>query len=115
MIKIIIYLLLTVSGINFFKMGSELTSFRIDLQSMHLSVSYLAAIGLFCYVASFLLWLNILQNNQLTYIIPIATGIGTILILISGVVIFKEVVTPLKIAGILLIIIGVFLINLKTK
>lgn len=53
------------------------------------------------------------RKFDLTYIMPIVTGISQILIIIAGLTIFKEHITKFGIIGIFLVIIGIVMLNIK--
>lgn len=55
--------------------------------------------------------LYLLKYNNVTHAVPIIRGLSAILIILMGVFIFKEHVTFIKILGILVILIGIFMIN----
>ena len=76
-------------------------------------MGYLTLAGFLLYLFSFLLWQRLLVNFDLSYIVPITTGISQIIILIAGYFLFKESIDLYKIIGVALIIIGVILITLK--
>ena len=55
----------------------------------------------------------LISKFDLGYIIPLTTALVYVLIFFASFVIFKEAFTALKIVGIVLIVIGVLLLNLK--
>lgn len=71
--------------------------------------AYLWASGV-CYVVSILLWLVVLSKVDVSYAYPFLS-IGYILSAIVGYFAFSEAVTPMRIAGIIVICIGVILIS----
>ena len=68
----------------------------ISGKSLCFNVSFASAAGAFMYLLSFILWLMLLKNHELSRIFPIAAGEG---------------VTPMRIAGIILVIAGVAIIR----
>lgn len=108
-----IYAVLSVSGLVFFKLGS-VNELMIDFSSPFLSIKIhlFSILGLLLYVLSFLLYMGLIAKNDLSYIVPITTGIVYLCTLISSVVIFKETVYGFRITGSLLIIAGVILMNI---
>lgn len=112
MIKIIIYLILTVGGLTLFKLGSGGTNISITAQYINIALSSISIAGIVCYLGSFLLWLNIVSTSQISLVFPIVTGIVTVLTFISGVVIFNEHVSAGKIMGLLVIIAGIVIMNI---
>lgn len=113
MIQFIIYLVLTISGLTLFKLGSSGVDISLSFKQISVNISSIAIMGMMCYLASFLLWLNILKNNDLGVIFPIATGIVTVLTFLVGIAIFNETVTITKIIAVIFIVLGVIIMNLK--
>lgn len=69
--------------------------------------------GLLLYGLSFVLTLKIYKSNELSIISPIMMGMILVLTFIFSTIIFKEPATVKKIAGSLIIILGVVVISLK--
>lgn len=113
LIKLIIYLILTVSGLVLFKLSGNNTYMNVMLNKIEINLSTVTLMGIVSYGCSFLLWLNIIKDNELSYIFPMANGLVTILTVIVGIAILKENVTGIQWLGIACIIIGVFLTNLR--
>lgn len=66
--------------------------------------------GAVCYFLSIVLWLVVLSKVDVSYAYPFLS-IGYILSAIAGYFLFSENITPLRIAGILVICAGVFFIS----
>ena len=85
--------------------------------SMKLSEGFtkpVPSIALFVfYAASFVLLTLALKQIQVTVAYAVWSGIGTILIAIIGVFLFKETMTPVKVGFIVLIVFGVIGLNLS--
>lgn len=111
LIKIIFYLVLSVSGLILFKVGGCVNHIQLDLNKIDMSISLTSLIGIMCYGCSFLLWLNIIKDNDLSYIFPIANGLVTIATVLGGILLLHEKVQGIQWIGILSIIVGVFIIN----
>jgi drug/metabolite transporter (DMT)-like permease len=67
--------------------------------------------GLFCYAFSLLLWFYVLSKMELSRAYPLVS-IGYIFTLFLGYFLLNETVTPAKIAGICLIVTGVFVLTM---
>jgi small multidrug resistance pump len=65
-----------------------------------------------CYIASLSVLTLALKKIPVSVAYAIWSGVGTALISFAGVVFFREAMTPLKVAAIALIIVGVVLLNL---
>ncbi len=112
-ILVIIYLILTVSGLVLMKMGNNPGSISIKDGTATFGISLISFAGLFCYLCSFLLFTRIVVMFNLSYIMPIVTGIVQILTLVASKVVFKENISVYGIVGASLVIIGIVVMNWK--
>ena len=113
-ISIIIYLILTVGGLVLVKSGAETTSLAIQNGTFNFSMQLKVMLGFISYVGSFLIYtFYIIKKFDLSYIYPIITGITQVLVVISGILIFKEKLNIYGIIGVILIILGVIALNVK--
>ena len=101
-----IYILLTTGGLFCFKLGG-------DSLSISFKVGFVTFLGLFLYIGSFLLWQKLLATYDLSYIVPLTTGIVQAIVLVMGYFIFKENVSFINLVGIILVIVGIVLISIK--
>ena len=67
-------------------------------------------IGLFGYVFGFFLWLRVLSTTEVSRAYPVLVSTTIILVLLGSLVFFKEQLSFLKFIGVLVIIIGIFLV-----
>jgi len=114
-LSLVIYLMLSIAGLTLVKVGSNLQggiSLGVVDGAFHLSLSLYSIAGFLCYVASFLIYMNLIQNNNLTYIVPIASGLTYILAVLSGLFFLHEMVTLLQWGGIAVILIGIVMMNI---
>lgn len=111
-IKLITYIILSVSGLMLFKSGGSNNSFMLASNKLVMNLSITSLIGIFCYGCSFLMWLNIVKDNNLSYIFPIANGLVTIATILGGVIILGEKLNYIQWIGIICIIIGTGVVNL---
>jgi drug/metabolite transporter (DMT)-like permease len=109
-----VYLVLSLAGVVLFKLGTE-REFLLSASNGMFSfkISFISLLGLLSYVCSFLMYMFLISKFDMTYIVPITTGITQVLTVILAVMIFKESLTIPKITGTALIIIGVAIINFK--
>lgn len=85
-----------------------LQGFFAMLPSMAANIYLLLSAG--CYIISFALWLVVLSKVDVSYAYPFLS-IGYVLSAIVGHFAFGEVVTPVRIMGMLVICVGVVLIS----
>lgn len=115
-IIIAVYLVLSLAGVFLFKIGCQkdfLVSVSTGVFSLHISL--MSLLGLLCYAISFLLYMFLVSRLDMTYLVPITTGITYILTFVLSVMILKETVTVNKIIGSVLILVGVIVINMKSR
>jgi drug/metabolite transporter (DMT)-like permease len=110
-----VYALSTSLALIFLKLGTTKDGTPIELVDgriiFHLGLYSVS--GIILYGLSFLVYTSLIAKFDLGYIIPLATAIVYVLIFIASFFIFKEVFTTLKILGIILILGGLILLNLK--
>jgi len=112
-LSVILYMLLSVSGIVLVKAGAGATMLGFSGGILQMRAGWQTIAGLCCYVASFLMLMGILGQYDLSYIVPLTTGIIQILILLAAVFFFRERISILNLVGIFVVIAGVILMNLK--
>lgn len=112
-ILVMIYIVLTLSGLVLMKLGGNPGSFAVENGNINFEMSITSLIGLVCYLCSFLLFTRIVVMFDLSYIMPLTTAIVQILTLAVSKVIFKEEFTWQVITGAGLVIIGVLIMNWK--
>lgn len=111
-IKLVAYIILSVSGLMLFKCGGSSNTFILQANRLAVSFSMISLIGIFCYGCSFLLWLSIIKDNNLSYIFPVANGLVTIATIVGGLIILGEKLNYMQWIGVICIIIGVGIVNL---
>ena len=107
-----IYLVLTLSGLVLMKKGGNPGKIKINKKEIDLSMSPVSALGFVCYLCSFLLFTKIVVMFDLSYIMPIVTGVVQIATLVIANMFFKEKINKISIIGASLIIIGIFVMNI---
>lgn len=113
-IMIAIYLFLTVSGLILYKKGTN-ENFLINFSngSLNIKLSLMSILGLLCYLCSFLIYMFILPMFDLTYIMPLMSAFSSISIYVLSILVLKESLTVFGTLGMIVIVIGVLLINIK--
>lgn len=104
----ILYICLTTTGIFLMKLGGNSLSLTFN-NGMTFKIGFITLLGFISYIFSFLLWQRLVVTFDLSYIVPITTGICQLLILLIGIIFFKESINWMGILGALLVIIGVVL------
>lgn len=112
-ILVIIYLLFSISGLVLIKLGGNAGTIAIKNNDINVGINIISAIGLACYIISFLLYTRIVILFDLNYIVPLCAAITQILTLIASKIIFKEEITIQGVIGLVIILVGIFLMNYK--
>jgi len=107
-----IYVLFTTGGLFCMKLGGDSLSLSLK-GGINFKIGFITALGFLLYICSFLLWQKLIATYDLSYIVPIATGIVQVVVLIMSYFFFKESMTMINIVGILLVIVGIVLISIK--
>lgn len=112
-VLILVYLVLTVAGLVFMKLGGNPGTLALKDGTITLGMSVVSGIGFICYLCSFLLFTRIVVMFDLSYIYPIVTGVVQILTLIASAVVFKEHMSVQSVIGAIIIIAGIIIMNFK--
>ena len=107
-----IYLVLTVSGLIFMKLGGNSGTISLNEGTIGFSINWISAIGFICYLCSFLLFTKIVIMFDLSYILPLCTGIAQVATLVASKIVFKETISTYGIIGATIVIIGIIIMNL---
>lgn len=110
---VILYLILTVSGLVLMKKGGNSGNFAYNNGDIAFSINWISAMGFLCYICSFLLFTRMVIIFDLSYIMPLTTGIVQIMTLIASSVVFKENISKQGIIGACIIIVGLIIMNYK--
>ena len=113
-ITIIIYALLSVGGLTLVKLGSENPlALEIAKNSFSVKAGWVTIAGLLLYIASFLLYMRLVAQNSLTYLMPVSQGVVYVLTLLVSLLVLREKLSIYQWAGWLLILGGLILMNWK--
>ena len=112
-VLIVIYLILTVSGLVLMKLGGNSGTISIANKELTFGISLISGLGFICYICSFLLYTKIIMMFDLSYIVPITTGISQILTLVASYLIFKDEISWQAVCGASLVIVGILVMNFK--
>ena len=90
-LSILIYLICSVGGLILIKLEANSASIGLQNGIFNLSMGIKSILGFTLYIFSFLIYtFYIIKQFDLSFIFPIITGITQILVIISGVILFKE-------------------------
>ena len=109
----IIYLLCTTGGLAFMKAGGDSLKLSFN-HGFTFKIGFLTFIGFALYLISFLLWQRMLIKYDLSTMVPIVTGIVQVLVLLIGLLIFKESISLVSLIGAIIVIAGIIIMGLGT-
>ena len=110
-----VYALLSAGGLVLFKLGGRDAALELGRTGFSVSLSWKMLLGIFCYLCSCLLWLVIVSRTQLTFAMPLSVGVVNILVFLGSARFLGEQITPTKILGLAVIVLGLFLISIPRK
>ena len=113
LVLVLTYLFCSVLGLILMKKGGNAGSLSINNSNVGLSINIISFVGLLFYIISFLLYTKVVTSFDLSYIIPIITGVSQILILLASWSVLKETISKQGIIGAIIIIIGIIVMNFK--
>lgn len=99
----------------FLKLGmTRVGEFHFTLDNLwpigwKVATNYFVILGLFCYVISVIVWLMVLSRVPVGVAYPMVS-IGYIITAIAGYFLLDEMLTPIRMIGIFVIILGVYLV-----
>lgn len=106
-----IYLLLSVSGMFFIKLGHmSKTLFYIPL--INISISAQLLLGVLLYAFGFLVFVFFVSRFSISKIIPIVSGIYCCFTVIIGIAYFGEKITLGQLIGMVMVIIGTVMVGI---
>lgn len=109
----VMYLILSTLGMTFIKMGGEDLNLVLSKSIFQFRIGIIGILGIVFYLISFGLWIIILSKYNLSFISPLASGLAYILIILSSKFLLKENISSYQYIGIMIILIGIVLMNIK--
>lgn len=110
---VVVYLVLSTLGLVLMKLGQNTGALSIAESELIFSINLISLAGFLSYILSFLLYTSIIVKFDLGYITPITAGILQIATLLAGIFVFKENISINGIIGIVFVIAGVIIMNIK--
>ena len=110
---IIIYLASATCGQLLVKLGSSKTQLTLQGGMLNITSSWQMLCGLGLYIISFVLFVIILGKYNLSFIIPLLSGVSYVIIMILAATVLHEKVYTSQVFGVAAILIGIVLMNIK--
>lgn len=79
------------------------------------STVFMGGVGIFLYALSFATWVLILSMENATYAFPISIGVSLVVTTIGASYFLEENLNLIQLAGILLLVISVFMVTVSAK
>lgn len=114
MILIILYVLISASGLLLLKIGAN-HEFNVSIskEGFGIKVNWQIILGMLFYICSFLVSLMAMKRINLSIFYPISSGLGYVVICIISYLVLKETISIKQFVGMVIILIGVVVINLR--
>lgn len=113
MIGLLIYVCLSATGLTMLKMGLDRGStLLLDKSGFTLQFNWLLLLGMCVYVLSFLASLLVMKRMDLSLYYPISAGLVYIIVCLVSVLVLKEKLSAMQLAGMAVIFVGIILMNL---
>lgn len=109
----IIYVICASSGLVLFKTGTINQTWAINIFGINITLKMI--FGIVCYGISFLLWLYIVSQLNLTFAMPLSVALVNTLVVIESCLVLKEKLTITQGIGIFIIIVGVIVMTYNSK
>ena len=107
------YIFFSVSGLVIIKIGANATEARgITIPMINLHLSTISILGIMCYGISFCIYMGVVANFSIGFIVPLLGGIVNILILVASAFVLQEGLETKSIIGALIVIIGIVVMNI---
>ena len=114
-LAIFVSIILAVIGQLLLKMGMlRIGKFSFNIstlvhQYVKILLNPLVIAGLFSFFVSMLIWLYVLSRMELSFAYPFV-ALNYVLILFGSYFLLKEAITPMKVIGVIVIVVGVYLV-----
>lgn len=114
MILIALYAAVSASALTLVKLGTnKAMSFRMERGTLNIQINVFVIVGLFMYIASFILGIIAVSKTNLNIFYPTSAGLAYILVCLLSYYLLKESITINQFVGIVIILCGVILMNIK--
>jgi multidrug transporter EmrE-like cation transporter len=113
----LIYILTSTSGLILFKYGSGKmeTFFAFKNGAVQFQMNFASVLGLFLYVASFVIFMTLVAKHDVSFLLPILTGCANILVFWGAAFFLREKISVMTIVGTLLVVSGVLIMNIGKR
>jgi drug/metabolite transporter (DMT)-like permease len=112
---VVAYVFFCYLGIVLIKLGSDQSMIKLAKHILLLNLSVQTILGLIAYIISFLLYISLISKFNLSFIMPIITGIGYICTVAISVIVLKEHINKYQLIGIAVITLGIIFMNIKPE
>lgn len=111
---IIAYVLVTLVGLTLIKIGAQGEGKEIlQIAGFRMTPELIA--GVLCYGFSFLMYIVVISQMQISLVLPVAGAINSVGIVIIGLTMFHEHLAAGQMVGMALVVIGVLIIGIFSR
>lgn len=109
----VLYIIFSITAVFLFKSATVVTNVSFKFNILGICITPLSIVGIGLYGMSFLIWMYLIQKSNISVLVPMALGISTVVNVLLATIILKENVSMLQWAGVIMITIGIFIVNVK--
>ena len=114
MIGLIIYVCLSATALTLIKLGlGKDSTLLLNKGGFSLSLSWTLVLGACLYVVSFCLSMVVMKGMNLSLFYPLSAGLIYIAVCVLSFLVLKEKITTTQLIGMIVILAGIVIMNLK--
>ena len=110
-----LYIFFSLSGMTFIKMGAENQGYMVTFPVIGMGLPGKMLFGMLLYGVSFLLYVVCITKMQIGITIPLLAAINSCLIVVIGIVVFKEKMNAVQALGVFTVIAGALVIGIGSR
>ena len=114
MIGLIVYVCLSATALTLIKLGlGKDSTLLLNKGGFSLSLSWMLVLGACLYVVSFCLSMVVMKGMNLSLFYPLSAGLIYIAVCVLSFLVLKEKITTTQLIGMIVILAGIVIMNLK--
>ena len=114
MVGLIIYVCLSATALTLIKLGlGKDSTLLLNKGGFSLSLSWMLVLGACLYVVSFCLSMVVMKGMNLSLFYPLSAGLIYIAVCVLSFLVLKEKITTTQLIGMIVILAGIVIMNLK--
>ncbi len=114
MIGLIVYVCLSATALTLIKLGlGKDSTLLLDKGGFNLNLSWMLVGGALMYVVSFCLSMVVMKGMDLSLFYPLSAGLIYVVVCLLSFLVLKETITTTQLIGMIVILAGIVIMNLK--